>query len=97
MGRLQEQRIDLFAGAHIHNESNRIFGHEARMSARKRRIHEAIGPVTIYRQRSENKLCKCPICKNYRAAKTKGPEHSIKEEQIIENIDHRVKPANEES
>ena len=93
MGRLQEQRIDLFAGAHIHNESNRIFGHEARMNAHKRRIHQAIGPVTIYRQSAKNELCKCPICKNYRATKTKGPEHSIKEEQAIENIDHRVKLA----
>ena len=75
MGRLQDEQIDIYIGEHIHNESNRIFGHEARMNAHKRRIHTAIGPVTIYRQRARNELCKCPICKRYRASNTEGPEH----------------------
>ena len=34
-----------------------------------------------------------PLRMSKKKSKPKTPEHSAKEEQIIENIDHRVKPA----
>lgn len=75
MSRLQHERIDLFHGLHVKNESHKLPGHEQRMSAHERRIQGAIGPVTVRERGSRNQPCRCSVCEDYRRTRTRGPHY----------------------
>lgn len=50
---LREERIDPFPGMIIHNESQKLPGHKARMLGHFKRTHRLFNPV---------KYCTCGIC-----------------------------------
>lgn len=71
--KLLNERVDLFHGFCVHNESLKLPGHENRMAGHERRIHKAIGPIEIkVRGRGFGEHCQCPICKQYRVMRTAG-------------------------